>query len=114
MSPAALLFLYFILFITIFAAVRLAIKPLINAAETDIDSIDECGLTKLRDINVLSNDELNDVIQIFYNKSYSDREHETYLKYAKVLYELKETRYFTEEAFNEKMEKLKNHYGVKS
>ena len=113
MSTGELIFLGFILFIIIFGAVRLAIGPLIDAVEADEKSIDESGLTNLGNIGVLSEKELNDVIQIFYNKGYENREYETYLKYAKVLNELKETNYFKEEAFNEKMEKLKNYYGVK-
>ena len=103
----------FILFIIIFVAVRLAIGPLIDATETDEKKADESSLINLSNIDVLNNDELNDAIEIFYKKGYENREYEAYLKYAKVLKELKETKYFTEEVFNEKMEKLKNYYGIK-
>jgi len=113
MPPVLFLLSCFILFIIIFAAVRLAISPLIYPAETDKKDVDESGLIKLRDIDVFSNDELNDAIEIFYKKGYENREYEAYLKYAKVLKDLKETNYFTEEAYNEKMEKLKNYYGIK-
>lgn len=117
MSGGEIFLLGLFLFIVIYCAVRLAINPLIPTTETDkkgIDqsSIDESGLIKLRDITVFSNEELNDVIQIFYNKGYENKEYGSYLKYAKVLNELKETKYFTEEAFNEKMEKLKNYYKI--
>jgi len=113
MTPILFLLSCFILFIIIFAAVRLAISPLIYPAETDKKDVDESGLIKLRDINVFTNDELNDVIQIFYNKGYENKEQEKYLKYTQVLIELKEIKYFTEEDFNDKMEKLKNYYGIK-
>jgi len=113
MTFGLFLFSCFISFIIIFAAVRLAIKPLIIADEKDENTIDKSELYILRDISVLSNDELDEVIQIYYNKASEYEGYESYLKYSRVLNELKESKYLTEEAFNEKMEKLANHYNIK-
>jgi hypothetical protein len=73
-------------------------------------SLVQLSLIKLRDIGVLNDKELGDVVKIYETKGFEGREHEDYLDYFKVLSELKEIHYFGEDVFNDKMSKLKNYY----
>lgn len=115
----------FILFLIITFAVKIAVKESLYEFKENIDKslkpnksgeittedID-CDLVKLRDIEVLSNTELEEAIELYQNKSVRKEDYEQYQKYAKVLNELKETDYFTEEQFSSKMDKLKKHFKV--
>jgi hypothetical protein len=113
----------FFLFLIITFAVKIAIKESLYEFKEDIDKgvepnksgkitakDKEYGLVRLRDIEVLSNIELEEVIELYQNKSGRKEDYEQYQKYAKVLNELKEMDYFTEEQFSSKMDKLKKHF----
>lgn len=105
----------FIPFLIIYFAVRLAISPILKRlpeASNYEEYKDDTGLVKLRDIKVLDNVELEEVIKIYKDKGSKNKSHEQYLKYSKVLSELKEIGYFTEETFIEKQRILKKYYGV--
>ncbi|MDR3602644.1 MAG: hypothetical protein P4L49_19550 [Desulfosporosinus sp.] len=100
----------FVAFIVIYLAVRLAINPLIPMA-TDIDENNQdYGLVKLRDIEVLNNEELKEIIEIYSNKSMENKEYRQLQKYTKVLGDLKKIAYFTDEEYMERMAKLKDYY----
>lgn len=102
--------LVFILFIIIYSAVRLAINPLIpKTIELENDE-DDVGFVKLRDIEVLTNAELEEIIELYHSKSVKDKDRLQYKKYSKVLNELKEIGYFTHEEYAERIEKLNEHY----
>lgn len=105
--------LFFILFINIYLAVRLAINPLItkpNEPENDKDTENNVGLVKLRDIEVLTNTELEEIIELYHSKSVRNKDKQQYEKYSKVLKELREIGFFTHEEFAERMEKLNEYY----
>lgn len=105
--------LFFILFITIYLAVRLAITPLIqrqNEPEDDKDSENSVGLVKLRDIEVLTNTELEEIIELYHSKSVRNKDKQQHEKYLNVLKELREIGFFTHEEFAERMEKLNEYY----
>lgn len=104
------LFSAFFAFVIIYLAVRLAIDPLIpKDREVDVSQQDQ-GLIKLRDMEVLNNDELEEIIQIFSDKSMENKDHQQLLKYSRVLDNLKEIGYFTDEEYMKRMAKLKNYY----
>ncbi|WP_425804144.1 hypothetical protein ACHOLT_19590 [Desulfitobacterium sp. Sab5] len=98
-------------FAIIYFAVKLAIKPLLDKPETETDNKD-FGLVKLRDIEILTNTELEDVIGLYQSKSKKKENYQQYKKFAKVLNDLKETGYFTDEEYIGRMEKLKEHFKV--
>jgi hypothetical protein len=102
------------LFIIIYFSVRLAIKPLLKKPKEEIKEDEDFGLVKLRDIEVLSNDELEEVIKLCQNKGAlkKDVDYEQYQKYAGVLNELKEKGYFTEEQYLSKINKLNEYFKI--
>ncbi|MEA4902552.1 hypothetical protein [Desulfitobacterium sp.] len=109
-----ILFLYVILsflyFVIIYAAVRLAINPLIPKS-TDLENDkDDDGLVKLRDIEVLTDMELEEIIELYHNNSVNNKEKVKYEKYLKLLNELKEIEFFTDEEYANKKKKLDEYY----
>jgi hypothetical protein len=113
----------FISFLIITFAVKIAIKESLYEFKEDVykgfepnksgeitAKDKEYGLVRLRDIEVLCNTELEEVIELYQNKSIRKEDYEQYQKYAKVLNELKEMDYFTEEQLSSKMDKLKKHF----
>ena len=113
MSVGAFFLLIILLFAIIYFAVRLAIIPLMN--ETDEDNIykQDFGLVKLRDIEILSPTELDEVIEIYEKIGAEDENYEQYKKYEKVLNELKEIGYFTDKVYSSRIDKLKKYFKVK-
>lgn len=102
-----------ILFIIIYSAVRLAINPLLDKSEERINDSQDFGLVKLRDIEVLNDTELEEVIELYQKKSVNKVDYEQYQKYEKVLNELKQMGYFTEEQYFDKLGRLKDYFEVK-
>lgn len=96
------------LFAIIFLSVRLAISPLINKEEDGADIKDDISLVDLRDINVITNTELEDIMRLYQSKVMNDREKDRYTKYTKVLTELKDIGYFNEDVLNKKLDILKS------
>ncbi|MFL0247153.1 hypothetical protein [Candidatus Clostridium stratigraminis] len=101
-----------LLFTIIYVAVRLAIIPLLYKPEEDVTNTQESGLVKLRDIGILSNDELEYVIKLYQDRHAHNRKYEQYQKYAKVLSELKEIDYFNDEEYSSRIDKLKRYFNV--
>lgn len=112
MGIEAIILLSALLFLIIYFAVKLAIHPLLSEPEQIIDDNQDFGLVKLRDIEILSDNELEDVIELYQNKSAKKVNYEQYQKYAKVLDELKEMSYFTEEKYFNRLDKLKKYFKV--
>lgn len=101
-----------LLFIIIYLAVRLAINPLLSKqddADTDKESY---GLVNLRDIDVLGNTELEEVIELYQKKRDNKQENKQYHKYKLILGELKEMGYFSDEQYVDKIYMLKKHFNV--
>lgn len=101
-----------ILFCVIYFSVRLAINPLLNKQEEPIKDNEDFGLVKLRDIEILSGAELEEIIELYKNKGVKEKDYEQYKKYERVLNELKEMEYFTEEQYLSKVTKLKKYFEV--
>ncbi len=101
-----------LLFIIIYSAIRLAINPLLNKSEEMINDNQDFELVKLRDIEVLSDSELEEVIELYQKKSVKKEDYEQYQKYAKVLNELRQMSYFTEELHFDKLNRLKDYFKV--
>ena len=99
-------------FFTIYFAVRLAISPLIYIPDELDTSNQNIGLVKLRDIGVLSDTELEDVIELFKNKGNEKENYEQYIKYVKVLNELNKTGYFNDEERSSRLNKLKEYFKI--
>jgi hypothetical protein len=96
-------------FVIIYFAVRLAINPLLDKSEDIITGKqEERGLDYLRDIGVLSDNEFNDVVEMYQNKKADNQ----YQKYAKLLNELMNSGYFSFETYSDKMDKLKKYFKV--
>lgn len=112
MSIETIIISSIIQFVIIYFAVRLAINSLVNKPEEIITNNQDGGLVKLRDIEVLNDIELEEVIELYKKKSVKRQDYEQYEKYAKVLNELKEMSYFTEEQYLSKMDKLKKYFKV--
>ena len=100
------------LFSIIYFAVRLAITPLIPKPDEDITYKQDFGLVKLRDIDILSPTELDEVIELYQNRDVKIEDNEQYQKYAKVLGELKEVGYFTDEVYSTRIDKLKEYFKI--
>ena len=101
-----------LLFSIIYFAVRLAIKPLLYKPDQVITYEPEFELVKLRDIDVLSPSELEEVIEMYNKKCTKKQGYEEFEKYKKVLDELKEMDYFISEEYLYRMEKLKKYFNV--
>lgn len=101
-----------LLFTIIYSAVRLAISPLLVKAEVITNDSQDFGLVKLRDMEVLTDTELEEVIELYQKKSINIEHNKRYQKYAKILNELKQTGYFTEEQYFDKLLILKDYFRV--
>jgi Na+/melibiose symporter-like transporter len=77
-----------------------------------ISEDEDLGLVKLRDIEVLSNKELEEIIEIYHDKDVKKGDYKQYQKYEKVLNELKETGYFSDVQYSIKITELKKHFKV--
>lgn len=101
-----------LLFAVIYFAVRLAIIPLIPTPDEDITYKQDFELVNLRDIDILSPSELEEVIELYQNRDAENEDNEQYQKYVKILDELKEIGYFSDEAYSSRINKLKAHFKV--
>jgi len=72
--------------------------------------INELELIELRDIGVLSNAELEEIIEHYKKMHDKKREKEQYCKYEKILKELKEMGYFSDTQYTNRTDILKKHY----
>lgn len=112
MDISVILLCSILLFVIILIAVRLAINPLLNKQDKIIPESKDFGLVKLRDIEVFSNSELEEVIELYQNMGVKKKDYEQYQKYVRVLKELKEMGYFSDEQYSSKMNRLNNYFNV--
>lgn len=101
-----------IYFIGIILLISGAMTETNNELKEIQNDYDESSLIHLRDIEVLSNEELEESIILFGTQPSKDNKHEEYLKYQKIINELQEKGYFTDEALREKIKKLKIYYKI--
>ena len=110
------MFIGIILFVIIYCAVRLAINPLLHNQEEIVEDNQDSELVKLRDMDILNNDELEEVIKLYQsnnnnnNKNDNNEELQQYEKYTEILNDLKNRGYLNEGQYNERIEKLKNYF----
>lgn len=112
MNPGIFLSWSILLFAIIYFSVRLAINPLLDKKDEIPLENGEYGLVKLRDMDVLSPMELEEIIKLYKNKRVKKEDYEHYQKYEKVLNELKEMGYFSEEQYSNKINILKRYFKV--
>lgn len=80
----AIIFIYSaLLFAIIYFSVSLAIAPLLHKPEESLPFTKNLGLVKLRDIEVFSNDELEEVLKLYQNIGTRKKDYEQYQKYLK-------------------------------
>lgn len=93
-----------------FLAIKLA-TPIKRGNKSDkiLTENKEVELVKLRDIEVLSNDELKEVLELYHNKNSIKEDYE---KYETLLNELKDIGYFSYEEYLSKINKLKKYFKV--
>lgn len=65
---------------------------------------------KLRDFQLLNEEVLEEVIMIYQNERVNNENREQYLKYSKILDELKETDYFNNEQYGGKINTPRKYY----
>ena len=100
-------------FIVIYFAIKIAINPLlIKKEENNSKKNSEPDLIMLRDLEILSDVELEETIELCQSKNAKKEEYKQYDKYAKILNELKEFEYFTEEQYTNKKNQLKKHFNL--
>ena len=98
------------LFFIIWGAVRLAISPLIDKQDEPYKESDD--LVKLRDMDVLSDSELQEIIELYQKNDLKNKNHEQYENYSSALKELKEIGYLSEEQYSSKMAILNDYFKI--
>ncbi|CDX04202.1 Hypothetical protein DPCES_4316 [Desulfitobacterium hafniense] len=107
----AILFYAIVLFIIIFLAVRLAIQPLCQRPHDGaVNEEGELSLIRLRDIGVLDNDELEEIIRFYNQKNASSKKMAEFERYMKVLSESVKQGILTQEEYAERIKRLRIHY----
>jgi hypothetical protein len=107
-----------IMFVFIKAAVKSALEDkmerirtvLRREEEEDVTEVDD--VVKLRDFGILSDDELEAAGELYQVAKEKEENHKTYIKYEKVLMELKTIGYFSDEHYQNKIEALKQHLNI--
>jgi hypothetical protein len=94
-----------VLLIIIYIAVRLAIKPLLHQDEETTTDEWESDLIKLRDMGILDNYELEEIIRLYQKKN----DDEQYERCVKILNGLKEKEFFTDQQVLDRVNKLKEY-----
>ena len=112
MDMGSILLLTMFMFGIIYLTVRLAIRPLLHKTDQIIMYKNGFGLVKLREIEILSPIELEEVIELYQSRGAKREGYEQYQKYAKVLNELKVMDYFTFEEYLSRVDKLRKYYKV--
>lgn len=103
----------FLLFIIVYCATKLAVKLLLeNSKEREIRYKQELDLMKLKDFDVLSNAELEEVMELYEKKGLEVGHYEKYTKYSNVLKDLKEIGYLNDEEYLVRKMKLKEYFKI--
>ncbi len=101
-----------LMFAIVYIAAWLAVRPLLmNLKRQKEPSVEEkiSRLDKLRDIEVLDQDEFEEIKDRFINDGKTDGAAETYEQYLDYLYDLKEKGFLTKEDYVSKISKLKQY-----
>lgn len=69
-------------------------------------------MVKSRDIDVLSDSELEEIIEFYQKKNLKNKDYEQHERYSSELKELKEIRYFSEEKYSSKMDILNDYFKI--
>lgn len=107
----------FVLFFLVKAAVKSAIddekhENKKNNNRSEINKEDFSELIKLRDIELLSDAELEEVIELYQAERVKKEGYEQYLKSLAIFNELKEREYFNNEQYADKINGLKKYYDM--
>ena len=106
----------FFLFYVMKAAVKSAIEDIEIKAKKDIkvtiDKEDSDNLIELRDMEILNDTELEKVIESYKSIRTNKENNEQYLKYSKILSELKDIEYFNQDQYVDKSNMLKKHFNI--
>ena len=106
----------FVLFYVMKAAVKSAIEDIEIKAKKDIkviiDKEDSDKLIELRDMEILNDTELEKAIESYKSVRMNKENNEQYLKYSKILSELKDIEYFNQDQYVDKSNMLKKHFSI--
>ena len=106
----------YILFYVMKAAVKSAIEDIEIKAKKDIkiiiDKEDSDKLIELRDMEILNDTELEQVIESYKSVRTNKENNEQYLKYSKILSELKDIEYFNQDQYVDKSNMLIKHFSI--
>jgi phosphosulfolactate phosphohydrolase-like enzyme len=103
-----------ILFFIIKAAVKAAFEDKMERIDAVLrqkndDVIDANDVIKLRDFGILSDDELEEAAELYQAAKEREENHKAFIKYEKVLSELKEIGYLNDEQYMNKSNALKKY-----
>jgi len=105
-----------ILFYVMKAAVKSALEDIEIKAKKDlkviIDKEDSDKLIELRDMEILNDTELEKAIESYKSVRMNKENNEQYLKYSKILSELKDVEYFNQDQYVDKCNMLKKHFSI--
>ena len=110
MEVSSIFLLTILLFAIIYFAVRLAIIPLLDKPEEDTIDKQDFEFIKLRDIDIVTPTELEEIIELYQNRDVQNEDNVQYQKYAKTLNKLKEVGYFTDAEYSTRIDKLKKYF----
>ena len=106
----------FILFYVMKAAVKSALEDIEIKAKKDIkviiDKEDLDKLIELRDMEILNDTELEKAIEPYKRVRINKENNEQYLKYSKILSELKDIEYLNQDQYVDKCNMLKKHFSI--
>ncbi|GKX68551.1 hypothetical protein [Inconstantimicrobium mannanitabidum] len=112
MDLAEFILIIIIIFIINYCATMKAINPLLDYVDNNIKHKKECDLVKLRDLKILDDNELEDVIKLVKKRNEEREQYESYNKCLETLEGIKDVGYFTEEQYLCRLQKLKEHFKI--
>ncbi len=106
-----------ILFFIIKAAVKAAFEDKMERIDAVLrqkndDVIDANDVIKLRNFGILSDDELEEAAELYQAAKEREENHKAFIKYEKVLSELKEIGYLNDEQYMDKSNALKKYCNI--
>jgi hypothetical protein len=109
----AILTLFFIIKAAVKAALEDKKERVIEVLHREDDNTtDTNDVIKLRDFGILSDDELEKAAEIYQEAIEREENHKAFLKYEKVLSELKEIGYLNDEQYMDKSNALKKYCSI--
>lgn len=106
-----------ILFFVIKAAVKAALEDKMERITVALrreagNATDANDVIKLRDFGILSDDELEAAAELYQEAKEREEDHKAFIKYEKVLAELKEIGYLNDEQYIDKSNALKKYCNI--